>query len=164
MRVSGDRDLEISYRWDHHHRTRIFFWASGMGILAENIVEPEYLFLAWSRSHAAPRRKIAVISPHAEVFGFTYLIDSEDFALAEAEGFDGYPAFPMSTKTYTNSIVEHFGRRLPPRKRQDFPDYLKFWGIDPAIEISTFALLGYTGAQLPGDTFSVVRPALFQTK
>src|SRR4030042_2769470 len=47
-------------------------------------------------------------------------------------------------------------RRLPPRSRGDFGRYLDSLRIQKDAEISDFALLGYSGAKLPDDDFTVV--------
>ncbi|MBF0460044.1 MAG: hypothetical protein HQL87_01485 [Magnetococcales bacterium] len=87
-----------------------------------------------------------------------YLKGTEDFAAALSAGFLGYPAFPLDQDYYTSGIVETFMRRMPPKRRRDYDDFLRFWRLDPALSISPLALLGYVGAQLPGDGFSLVHP------
>lgn len=57
---------------------------------------------------------------------------------------------------YTKSVLSPFLRRLPPRSRSDFGDYLKSFRISPTAHISDFALLGLTEAKLPSDGFSLV--------
>ena len=47
-------------------------------------------------------------------------------------------------------------RRLPPRNREDFADYLQVHGLSAPFELSDVALLGYTGARLPSDGFALV--------
>jgi hypothetical protein len=47
-------------------------------------------------------------------------------------------------------------RRLPSRRRADFPMYLEQHGLSAAAQFSDFVLLGYTGARLPSDGFSIV--------
>ncbi|MBF0614664.1 MAG: hypothetical protein HQL92_05870 [Magnetococcales bacterium] len=87
-----------------------------------------------------------------------YLRGTDDFAKALEAGFKGYPAFPLEQDRYTSGILETFMRRMPPKKRRDYDDFLRLWRLDPAIAISPLALLGYVGAQLPGDGFSMVHP------
>ena len=47
-------------------------------------------------------------------------------------------------------------RRLPPRNREDFGDYLYLHGLAAPFKLSDLALLGYTGARLPSDAFALV--------
>src|ERR1700733_7711833 len=48
--------------------------------------------------------------------------------------------------------------RLPPRTRGDFPQYLEGLRLHPTVQISEFALLGYSGAKLLSDGFSIIHP------
>jgi hypothetical protein len=48
-------------------------------------------------------------------------------------------------------------RRLPPSQRGDFDKFREAIRI-PNVKISDFALLGYAGAKLPGDDFTIVNP------
>ncbi|MBF0399306.1 MAG: hypothetical protein HQL90_00910 [Magnetococcales bacterium] len=128
-----------------------------------HIIEPKHLFLAWQApdgsSSGRTRRKVAEIA--AEETGtivLRYLKGTEDFEEALAAGFLGYPAFPLDLDQHASGILEIFMRRMPPKKRRDYDDFLRFWRLDPAIPISPLALLGYVGAQLPGDGFSLVHP------
>lgn len=49
-------------------------------------------------------------------------------------------------------------RRLPPRTRGDFSQYLEGLRLKPDVTLSDFALLGYSGAKLPSDGFSIIYP------
>jgi len=46
-------------------------------------------------------------------------------------------------------------KRVPPRSRSDFRLFLFKHGLSSFPAISDFALLGYSGARLPGDGFSI---------
>ena len=46
----------------------------------------------------------------------------------------------------------------PPRSRGDFGRFLGALRIKADAEISDFALLGYSGAKLPDDDFTVIHP------
>lgn len=131
--------------------------------LIQHIIEPEHLFLAWQppdgTPHGRTRRKVAEIAPDEKgTIVLRYLQGTDDFAKALEAGFKGYPAFPLEQDRYTSGILETFMRRMPPKKRRDYDDFLRLWRLDPAISISPLALLGYVGAQLPGDGFSIVHP------
>ncbi|MBF0160077.1 MAG: HIRAN domain-containing protein [Magnetococcales bacterium] len=134
-----------------------------MAHMIQHIIEPTHLFLAWQAPDGHPsgrsRKKVADLLPGKEgSITLHYLTETEDFKAAMQAGFTGYPAFPLDQNDYQSGVLEIFMRRLPPRKRRDYGDFLRRWRIDPASRISPLALLGYAGAQLPGDGFSLVHP------
>ncbi|MBF0145028.1 MAG: hypothetical protein HQL84_10550 [Magnetococcales bacterium] len=134
-----------------------------MNRIIRHIVEPRHLFLAWQAPdghlYGRTRHKVAEIVPDQDgTILFRYLKGTDDFEAALSAGFLGYPAFPLEQELYTSGILEIFMRRLPPRKRRDYHDFLRLWRLDPATRLTPLALLGYVGAQLPGDGFSLVHP------
>jgi len=126
--------------------------------------EPLRLVLAWQSSRKGSSRRRWEVGelrrsstfPDAEVT-FRYFSDSE-LSGAKDEGFVGYPAFALRQGEWSNDVLETFMRRLPPRKRADFPRYLETLHIDPNATFSDFALLGASEAKLPSDGFSVIDP------
>jgi len=129
--------------------------------MIEHIIEPSRLFLAWQAQDGKGSRKrhlVAELVRQQQTVGFRYLVNSTDFAEAGALGFLGYPAFNTRTAVHTNQVVETFMRRLPPRSRTDFNQYLQNFRLPPDSRLSDFALLGYTGASLPRDGFSIINP------
>ncbi len=133
-----------------------------MNIL-QHIVEPERLLMTWQPpDEAAPNRTRRVVGEIGlESSGqavFRYLKDSADFQAALAAGFKGFPAFPLKEKEaeIRQGVIEALMRRLPSRKREDFADYLARHALSTPFNHSDFALLGYTGARLPSDGFSLV--------
>jgi len=126
----------------------------------EHIVEPSRILLAWQsfREENRTRYIVAEINRTAEnKVVLKYLPDTKDFEKAKEWGFESYPAFPYIEKVYDN-VLDTFLSRLPPRKRKDFPEYLQNFRLKPDVEISDFALLGYSGANLLSDTFSIIHP------
>lgn len=87
---------------------------------------------------------------------FRYLKHSEDFELARKHGFQGFPAFDIRQPETSNGVIESLLRRLPPRNRDDFVDFLKQHRLPAPFTYSDFVLLAYTGAKLPSDGFAVV--------
>src|SRR5690606_17172172 len=81
--------------------------------------------------------------------------DQHALAAAQRDGFKGHPAFPDLGKVYSTGVVEAFARRVPPSTRGDFAAYLEQQRL-PTLTISSLALLGYSGAKLPSDGFSLV--------
>lgn len=127
----------------------------------QHIVEPERLLLTWQPvDEQAPVRTRRVVGEIAREcdgqFVFRYLKDSTDFRLAREAGFQGFPAFSMSHVETRQGVIESFLRRLPPRNREDFSDYLAQHRLPYPFPNSDFALLGYTGARLPSDGFALV--------
>jgi len=124
----------------------------------EHIVEPERLLLSWQTSQPGKDRGrmfVAEIIRNGEDADLVYLLDTEDFKKAESFGFGGYPGFETDHTEYVR-ILSAFMKRLPPRQRGDFIKYLSALRIKPDAQISDFALLGYSGARLPDDDFTVI--------
>jgi hypothetical protein len=147
----------------------------------QHIVEPTALLLTWQpvktdhpdRTHRTVAR-LDRIDCKGNTVTFRYLQDTEDFDAAVAAGFKGHPAFRLPSQTasvgstgqrqvkdadnqvFGTSVLETFLRRLPPRKREDFPAFLAMHRLPAPFEHSDFALLGYTGAKLPSDGFAIV--------
>lgn len=135
----------------------------------EHIPEPERLLLAWQAPDETGNRfrwVVAVLERHGTNIRFRYLTDPSEFRalndgheMSEPEelGYRGYPAFSMN-RSHDGAVLETFMRRLPPRNRSDFSEYLSQFRLRPDVSFSDFALLGLTGAKLPSDWFSLVDP------
>lgn len=126
--------------------------------------EPCRLLLVWQAPEGGSprnRRTVGELYRHAEtteLVSFKYLQGTPEFAVAQTEGFVAFSAFRKLDQVYNLGVVETFIRRLPPRTRADYPQYLEQFRLQPNTEISDYALLGYTGAKLPSDGFSIVMP------
>ncbi len=123
----------------------------------EHIIEPTKLLLAWQSPRDRTRYIVGEFNRHGEEITLTYLVDTADFKRAKKKGFEFYPAFRELNKIHHN-VLDAFMRRLPPKTRGDFPEYLEALRIKPDAQLSDFALLGYSGAKLPFDDFSVIHP------
>lgn len=127
----------------------------------EHIVESDRLLLSWQSSMTNQSRQRMFVGQLVRTgdddANLAYLKDSEEFSKAQALGFDGYPGFALEKDVHKN-VLASFMKRLPPRKRGDFDRFLAALRIKPDAEISDFALLGYSGAKLPDDDFTVVNP------
>lgn len=84
-----------------------------------------------------------------------YLSGTPEYEIAKDEGFLGYPAFAPNQKEHSSNVLDSFLRRLPPRKRDDFPEYLERHRLPSSANISDMALLAYTNAKLPSDGFEI---------
>lgn len=125
----------------------------------EHIKEPTCLYLTWQPPIASGlqrmRRIVAkLIRTENNDADLEYLTDTEDLKRAVEIGFEGYPAFPLTKPRYGNVLCT-FVKRMPPRTRGDFHKYLDAIRIPKEAKISDFALLGYSGAKLPEDTFNL---------
>lgn len=128
--------------------------------------EPARLLVTWQRPDNQPprtRRVVAEIVRKNDKVVFRYLSDTPDFQEAMALGFMGFPAFNPTTNEHETGVLEALSRRLPPRKRDDFDEYLMQYRLPANFDGSDLALLGYTGGKLPSDTFGFV-PDFSQTE
>ncbi len=89
---------------------------------------------------------------------FRYLTDTEDFRRARDLGFVSYPAFRKLDREYTEGVMAAFQRRVPPRSRGDFSQYLELLRLRASVNLSELGLLAYSAARLPTDGFSLVWP------
>lgn len=131
-----------------------------MNIL-HHIVEPSRLLMTWQpqdeASKSRTRRVIGevCIEPGGQ-FVFRYLKGTPDFEEASKAGFKGVPAFRLEDTEIHQGVIESLLRRLPPRKREDFADFLAQHRLPAPFNYSDFTLLGYTGARLPSDGFALM--------
>lgn len=126
----------------------------------EHIIEPTKLLLTWQSSDEGHRTRYVVaelVRVNEKEVTLAYLTETDDFIKAQKQGFEGYPAFKDVTQIYDN-VLDTFMRRLPPRTRSDFPQYLEGLRLKSDVQMSDFALLGYSGAKLLSDGFSIVHP------
>lgn len=127
----------------------------------EHIIEPDTLLLSWQPGPSQGRFIVAELRRNGDDADLVYLCESEDYDKAKAAGLDKgeYPGFPATQHEHVG-VLAAFVRRLPPRKRTDFDQFLAGIRLRPetAETISDFALLGYAGAKLPGDDFCIIHP------
>jgi hypothetical protein len=122
-----------------------------------NFVEPSRVRMIWQSPYAGERTKFHVgdlIRAGSQV-ALYYNRNSADWIGAVQNGFNGYPAaFPVTSVVHHDNVLEIIRRRLPPRNRSDFGAFLYKNGLSNNPMISDLALIGYSGARLPGDGFS----------
>lgn len=123
----------------------------------EHIVEPDRLLLSWQAPSNRLRMIVAELIRSDDDADLVYLKDSEDFSRAQSLGFEEYPGFAVEKDIHKN-VLTSFMKRLPPRSRGDFSRFLDALRIKSGAEITNFALLGYSGAKLPDDDFTVIHP------
>lgn len=116
--------------------------------------------MTWQSSDKQYRTRyvIAELNRIGEKITLKYLSGSDDFNKALERGFDSYPAFRNVDEVHESGVLDALMRRLPPKTRADYAQYLEGFRIRPGTELSNFALLGYTGAKLPSDGFAIINP------
>lgn len=125
----------------------------------EHICEPEKLLLCWQAPSDGTRYVVVELyRSSANEYIFKYLKNTNDFKDAQKLGFTMHPAFHNNQDIHNSGVLEAFTGRIPPRSRNDFKEYLQNFRISNNVSISDFALLGYTGAKLPSDGFSIINP------
>ena len=123
----------------------------------EHIVEPDRLLLSWQAKSERLRMFVAELIRNGDDGNLVYLKESEDFSKAQILGFEKYPGFDTEKEVHEN-VLGSFMKRLPPRSRGDFGRFLDALRIKSDAEVSDFALLGYSGAKLPDDDFTIIHP------
>jgi len=125
----------------------------------EHIYEPSRLLLVWhptDESRPRHRRVVGELVRQGDDAVFRYLKGTDDFEAALNEGFFEFPAFAdKKDNALQAGALDVFLRRIPPRKREDFKEYLGQYNLPADFSGSAFSLLGYTGARLPSDTFEL---------
>lgn len=126
--------------------------------LIKHIIEFDKLNLVWQSENEPNhlRYVVAHLIRNGNDVQLIYLKSTKDFDAARSLGFEGYPSFKIEKEIHSNGVLEAFQRRIPARSRGDFYKYLEMFRLPPDSNISDFALLGYSGAKLPGDEFSIL--------
>jgi hypothetical protein len=136
----------------------------------EEVCEPKVLILAWQApDHMKNRFRWAVgeVKPKGDSFSLRYFAPGPEFESRNGGksyeeiislGYAGYAAFSTKVREHTSGVIEAFNRRLPPRGRSDFSEYMKHFCLRNYSALSNFTLLGKTEATLPSDGFSLVDP------
>ncbi len=138
----------------------------------EHPVEPHELILAWQapdefRDEDRRRWEVGAVYREGASVRFRYFAEPEfgdrnfgrTLEKLRSYGFAGYPAFKFEPgRIYASDILETFERRLPPRSRADFKQYLDYFSIPENVEVSLLQLLAISEARLPGDGFSLIDP------
>lgn len=126
-----------------------------------HIVEPNRLLMTWQpldmNAPSRTRRVIGEVCQESDgQIVFRYLKKTPDFEAACNAGFKGFPAFRLEDDEVRQGVIESLLRRLPPRNREDFAEFLAQHRLPCPFIYSDMALLGYTGARLPSDGFALV--------
>ncbi|MFC1566908.1 hypothetical protein ACFL4A_03600 [bacterium] len=126
--------------------------------LIKHTMEPTRLLLTWKDKANSRLLIIAEILRENDNAKLTYLASTEDFKKAQENGFKYFPAFPDINKIHTVNVMEIFSRRIPPKQREDYNEFLQEIRLPKDVNISNFALLGYSEVKLPSDGFAIINP------
>lgn len=114
--------------------------------------------LVWQRPLEENGRRdrcaVAELTQHSNGFHFEYFPEQQLRAAREA-GFSGYPGLPIGDPNLNPIARDVLMRRLPPRGRADFSEFLQRFGLPFDAQYSDLTLLTYTGARLTSDSFSI---------
>lgn len=121
-------------------------------------IQTRRALLTWQRPLEQPgsrdRFAVAELLQCEGGVAFSYL-DEEALAPALDAGFGGYPGLALGEAHEADTALDVLVRRLPPRVRPDFDDFMETFGLSPQADFSGLSLLAYTGARLTGDSFGV---------
>ncbi len=122
-------------------------------------IQTRRALLTWQRpleQNGPPRRRFAVaeLVECGEGLEFSYRNDQE-FAFASDAGFKGYPGLALDNRHESSTATDVLKRRLPPRNRPDFKEFMERFGLSPEAHFSILSLLAYTGARLSSDSFGI---------
>lgn len=123
-----------------------------------NTLHVNTLFLTWQSNTERNQRYLvgALKRTKDNNFEFLYLTGTSDYEAALAQGFKGYPAFRLDDEVFSNDVIATFAKRLPPRSRRDFKNYLINHHLPENFEGDDFDLISHTGIQLPSDGFNLI--------
>ena len=140
------------------------------GAFIRHIAAPSLLILAWQApDEYQDRTRFAVgeLTVRDGIVCLRYFGDDDEFIALNPDksyeqlksyGYAGYPGFSIDKTQHTVGVIEAFMRRLPPRSRADFANYMRHLRVAADADLTDFALLGLSEAQLPSDGFSLVDP------
>lgn len=121
-------------------------------------IQTRRALLTWQRPLEQPgsrdRFAVAELSQCEGGVAFSYL-DEEGLAPALESGFCGYPGLALGDAHEAATALDVLARRLPPRNRPDFHEFMETFGLSPQADFSDLSLLAYTGARVTGDSFGV---------
>jgi len=121
-------------------------------------IQTRRALLTWQRPLEQPgsrdRFAVAELVQCEGGVAFSYL-DEEGLAPALEAGFSGYPGLALGDAHEADTALDVLIRRLPPRNRPDFHDFMETFGLSPQADFSDLSLLAYTGARMTGDSFGV---------
>ncbi|WP_018930519.1 HIRAN domain-containing protein [Gracilibacillus lacisalsi] len=120
---------------------------------------PFVLWLVWQNVETRQRYHIGNLYCLDGKYTFSYELSGKRRTLLEAmeNGYRPHLAFRDINKTYTSKrLFDAFARRLPDKRRPDFPELLRTLGLSE--DYSEMDLLRATGGRLGTDPYEFVAP------
>lgn len=122
--------------------------------MIDNPIQTQRALLTWQRplGYQGRRDRFAVgeLTQTAAGVRFSYL--AAGVVAASEQGFVGYPGLRLGASEESYDALRVLLRRLPPRERADFGDFLRSFGIAAEANLSDLSLLAYTGARVASDS------------
>lgn len=122
----------------------------------EHVIKPNSLWLTWQPNPGASRYLVGQFKSINGLVTFEYRTETSEFKKAQEKGFVGFPSFKINREVYEDRVLEPFLRRLPPKSRTDFEEYLQSHMLPSNIKGNDLSLLAHTGAKFPGDGFCIL--------
>ena len=127
--------------------------------MIENPIYTQRALLVWQRplGQSDERRDRFAVAELVQCEGqvsFRYFDDSR-IVNANKAGFNGYPGLSIGSEHLDQLAMGVLIRRLPPKSRADFGEYLETFGLSRSQELPDLTLLAYTGARSTNDSFSI---------
>ena len=126
--------------------------------MIENPIHTRRALMAWQRPLGSGKRRdrfaVAELVQNGICLSFRYL-DDQELEPARQVGFTGYPGLPFGSPQLDRIAEEVLMRRLPPKERPDYGEFLERFGLPSDEYYPALTLLAYTGARMTGDGFSV---------
>jgi len=131
----------------------------GAKTMIENPIHTQRALLIWQRplgqcDERRDRFAVAELVQGEGQVSFRYF-DDDRILDAKNEGFNGYPGLPVGFEHLDRVAIGVLIRRLPPKGRADFGEYLETFGLSRSRELPDLTLLAYTGARSTNDSFSI---------
>lgn len=122
--------------------------------MINNPIQTQRALLTWQRplGYQGRRDRFAVGELNQTTSGVCFSYLAAGVAAASEQGFVGYPGLPLRAGEESFDALRVLLRRLPPRDRADFGDYLRSFGIAAETNLSDLSLLAYTGARVASDS------------
>lgn len=120
---------------------------------------PFVLWLIWQNTETRQRYHIGNLSSLNDEYTFTYELSGKRRTLFEAleNGYRPHLAFRDIKNVYkSNRLFDAFARRLPDKRRPDFSELLRSFGL--SNDYTEMDLLRATGGRLATDPYEFVSP------
>lgn len=114
----------------------------------------EDVYLGWKPKTSEDVFLIGVINDKQGKVTFKYILDEVN--KASRNGFNAYFEFPDLNKVYNQYVLEIFSQRLTPKSRFKTASVFKFWEISEDILDDKLAVIAFTQAMLPTDSFEFI--------